>query len=150
MKVMREGVFETNSSSTHSICISDKQAVLDTLPIDENGVLNVYPDEFGWGVEDYNNAPMKAAYCLTWLKADGYENVCPRKNDEELFVKVLKDVTGAKTVRFIPASDGDFYPYGYIDHQSDGVCAEAFKDYDTLKNFIFNPESVLYIDNDNH
>ena len=40
-KLIRKGVFETNSSSSHSISLvtEDKQFVLDTLYPDQNGIV---------------------------------------------------------------------------------------------------------------
>ena len=39
---------------------------------------------------------------------------------------------------------------GYIDHQSSDVADDAFETEDQLKHFIFNQDSCLTIDNDNH
>jgi hypothetical protein len=73
--------------------------------------------------------------------------------------KVLREVTGAKRVKFCITDDydckdktdeeGDVLHWSYIDHQSSDVCASAFSNIDRLKQFIFNPESVLQTGNDN-
>jgi hypothetical protein len=144
----RIGVFETNSSSSHSITISGPASVPDTLPVID-GVLKVFPGEFGWGPDKYNDAAKKASYCLTWLRADDNENGGLLQGNEDMFREVLQEATGAVRVEFVPRSD-DYHPWGYIDHQSDGECAQAFRSKESLKNFIFNPESQLIIDNDNH
>lgn len=144
MQVIRAGVFETNSSSTHSISIAGKTDTLDTFPLD-NDICKVHPGEFGWEEETHHSASMKASYCLTFLKSCSEER---QEHLSQMLKEVLKNETG-KVVEFVSASD-EFYKWGYIDHQSDFVCAEAFESKENLRNFIFNPESWLRTDNDNH
>lgn len=138
----RVGVFETNSSSTHSITISESGDLTDKLLV-ENGVCEIYPGEFGWDVEEYNDATTKASYCLTWAKEYGSEK------HEEMLKEAIKEHTGAETVEFVPAVS-EYYQWGYIDHQSSDVCQKAFGSREALKNFIFNHKSWLSTDNDNH
>jgi hypothetical protein len=129
MKNIRRGVFETNSSSSHSITISDKNCTLDTLPV-EGGVVKITDGEFGWEVDNYRDAYSKASYAYTWAKR------C--SSDDEfltMLIVVVKKHTGATSVEF---EDCD----GYIDHQSCDICEEAFAGEDTLKNFIFNPNTT--------
>ena len=127
MKNIRHNVFETNSSSTHSICISEySDGILDTLGVDDDGVLHLEGGQFGWEIEDY------------------YEK-------RDMLVKVLKDHTGAKEVSFdFSLDDYKHNNWSYIDHQSAGTSFEAFASEHTLKMFIFNPKSWLHTDNDNH
>ena len=147
MKTTRHSVFETNSSSTHSISIAEGKFVSDKIPMQEN-VCAIYPGEFGWGPDEFNDAATKASYCLTWIKATGNEQY------EDMLISVIQKGTKAKDVQFL--SSGDYYPWGYIDHQSleeDNPGAELFESEnpeETLEKFIFNPKSILTIDNDNH
>ena len=73
---------------------------------------------------------------------------------EDMLISVIQKGTKAKDVQFL--SSGDYYPWGYIDHQSleeDNPGAELFESEnpeETLEKFIFNPKSILTIDNDNH
>jgi hypothetical protein len=157
-KVTRHGVFETNSSSTHSIAIQGGKYVLDKLPV-EDGVCRVYPGEFGWEEEDYYDADTKASYCLThaWSAGDGRDGykMSPEKAASRLDMlrDVIQKATGAEKVEFAESGD-DFYKRGYIDHQSiegDGGAGEpAFASEESLRDFIFNPNSLLRTDNDNH
>jgi hypothetical protein len=144
--VKRTGIFETNSSSCHSISVVGGKYTPSKFPCSPDGrVCEVYPGEFGWGPEEYRDAVMKASYCLTYAK---------ERPDEgtgyllERLERVLKDMTGARYIEFL--SVGGYYPWGYIDHQSSHVCGEVFTSDQDLKDFIFNPASVLIIDNDNH
>lgn len=141
--VIRRGVFETNSSSSHSISISGGNYTPDTLMV-ANGVCRIYPGEFGWEEESYRDAATKASYCLTHAKQCG----------DERSLDMLRDVIARETgaaVEFCKA-DSDWHEWGYIDHQSIeyGVPQEAFASADALRDFIFNPASVLRTDNDNH
>jgi len=50
-RLIRQSVFETNSSSAHSISLgkdTGKQFLLDTLYPDQNGTITLTGGEFGW------------------------------------------------------------------------------------------------------
>lgn len=148
MKNIRHSVFETNSSSSHSISISkdNKDNLLDTLPVNE-GVCEIEVGEFGWGYDSYTDAASKASYALTHARDSHADSA--RKL--EMLKKVIQEQTGAKTVSFnMGKIDRNYYIDGYIDNQSVDVCEEAFKSEKNLRNFIFNKRSTLIIDNDNH
>lgn len=141
MKQVRHKVFETNSSSTHSISISTNNPVtMDTLYVDETGTVIIYPGEFGWEVEEYTDAQTKASYCYTYCKNYNLDKL-------DMLTCVLMYQTGAKNVHYVTLEGS--YPDGYIDHQSIDVCNIAFEDDETLRMFIFNRSSVLRTDNDN-
>jgi hypothetical protein len=142
MKNIRRSVFETNSSSTHSITISCDVNMYDTIPVDENyGTVTLKGGAFGRYWARYNDPMTKANYCAVFARGTSYQH---------LFEQVIKEHTGAKDVIFDfkilegPDYDGD----SYIDHNSEGVACEAFKSAELLKNFIFNPKSWLFIAED--
>ena len=168
----RTSIFETNSSSSHSItlCISPSKC-MDSIPLTDDGDACIYPGEFGWGPSQHNDAPTKASYCLVhamssipsrWKNADSedlHDDGKPRgpqdaENEElalplvQMLERVIKRGTNCNAVKFIPTHDG--YRWGYIDHQSVHVPTDIFKDDDVLFGFIFNPKSELCVDNDNH
>ena len=154
---IRKSVFETNSSSTHSIYISDKKCVLSRLGVDNNGICRIYSGEFGWEVEDYYGAASKASYCMTYAfqmaqyytVEGGYGyNMEFVKHLLDMLTEVIMENTKAKSVEYVK-SDDQYYAYGYIDHKSFDVCSDAFESKETLKNFIFNKNSYLHTDNDN-
>lgn len=154
MKQIRRSVFETNSSSTHSVVVSAGEFIPDMLSV-VDGVCEIHSGEFGWGYDRFRDASAKAAYCLTWLKS----GMDPTGEKEAMLINVVKRVTGAREVRFVPEftpetkREGDYYDWGYIDHQSlenGGPGAEAFASEGYLERFIFHPKSILIIDNDNH
>lgn len=135
---IRHGVFETNSSSSHSISISlDSDCLMYTMIPDEDGNIVLGGGDFGWEIESYNDAWTKANYCA----------VDNRNNDDklEMLKEVVKEQTGAKDV-LITFDDTD---YG-IDHNSIQTSYDAFASKEILRQFIFNKNSILYTDNDNH
>lgn len=149
MQQIRHAVFETNSSSTHSISISRNMKTLDFLPV-EDGVVTIYGMEFGWDEDEFWDAPTKASYAMLyaheWSTGDAHIHI---------LTDVIKAQTGCTEVIYA-YDDGtpekDEYPWGYIDHQSaeDGRLDYLFADTETLRLFIFNPDSMLRTDNDNH
>lgn len=155
-RVIRRGVFETNSSSTHSILILGGEFVADKIPLID-GKCQIYPGEFGWEVETYHDATTKASYAYTHARSmvNRYQKdpeiaAAQQRNMQEhlqMLRRVLSAGTGAEIVFCTMGAEDE---YGYIDHQSAGVCEEAFASDETLRNFIFNPESELHTDNDNH
>ena len=133
MKNLRSSVFETNSSSTHSIAITPNTDGIYSTIEPKDGVIVLNGGDFGWGWEKFNDALTKANYCAEHTK---YQNQA-----HDMLVKVIKEHTGAREVIV--------NPQGYIDHESVGTCGEAFKNEATLKDFIFNDGSWLFIGNDN-
>lgn len=152
---IRHNVFETNSSSTHSISIApgNEELLMDTsLKPDENGNVILQGGEFGWDYDSYYDAQSKASYMAIYAS-------CWSGDKKEEFIEKLKRViieqTGAKDVLFNFTEEYDSKDgknWSYIDHQS--VDSEdyhwVFDDEETLRQFIFNRNSVLTTDNDNH
>lgn len=134
MKI-RKQIFETNSSSSHSITICNdiKNYVLDYIDPDDDGSITLTGGEYGWQWDYFNDAREKANYC-----AQTFHN---HEAELQLLTEVLIEQTGADQIIF------DLY--GYVDHDSDGVAFEAAINKETLKNFIFNKNSYLYLGNDN-
>lgn len=132
---IRRGVWETNSSSTHSIHIDDSVELLDTLIPDEEGVITLHGDEFGWEVESYNDSMTKANYLTLCMGDENHEKM-------EIFIETIKEHTGAKEI--VMNFDG------YVDHGNEhGVLADSTTDKKTLKNYLFNKKSWLFTTNDN-
>lgn len=153
---VRNGVFETNSSSTHavSVCAFDinKHEIPETV-VFETG-------DFGWEIRDYNDVDSKAAYLWTAVVSE-YQYL---DEEEDLiriksaFTKILNDA-GVKNVYFKDAdyktSDWVSRPYldvdGYIDHAGDlfGWANEMIEEPELLLGYLFNNESVVSTGNDN-
>jgi hypothetical protein len=177
IKQVRVGMFETNSSSMHSISIAPecKEEMMDTIQPDGEGIIYLTGGTFGWEERKYTDALTKAEYLAVWVREYSTNKV----KDRRLLDSVIKKQTGAKTIEWAFTTDykksGKNEP-SYIDHQSDKVGASIF-DYEMvwskkedsgyvttavkgkltrkevaerLRQFLFNPKSVLISDNDNH
>lgn len=150
MKQIRLSVFETNSSSSHSISISSTGDIDTSLIPKDDGILLIGPGAnetvFGGEREFYYDAETKAVYA--YLQAL-YSNSQEYMN---MLYKVILDQTGADEVIFTVSDSYNDDNYGSIDHQSAiyETPFEPFNSEEDLRNFIFNKNSVLETDNDNH
>jgi hypothetical protein len=138
MKNIRNKVFETNSSSTHSVSIvSNVSGIYDSI-IPDNGIITLTGGLFGWEWEKYNDATTKANYAAVFCQ--------DHPQEVEMLNEVLKEQTGAKDI-YWDLRDSN------IDHQSswseDGEAKTIFQSKEILKNWIFNPSCWLYTGNDN-
>ncbi len=161
MKNIRQNVFETNSSSTHSVSIAygDKSHLIDIPKLDENGNINIESGEYGWEMCTYKgNVQDRLSYAATYAlnydysyddeeddKKFNYEN-----NNLLLLTEVIKEYTGANEVIYDEDSDDGWSIHGYIDHQSTDEAATIFESKESLESFLFNPKSFFITDNDNH
>ena len=158
MKRVRPGVFETNSSSTHSIkLIEGDTKVLSMISPNDEGVIEVMGDEFAWEYATYTDPRTKLSYLITFIFEDVPDNEdiesFLRNNDKqrEYFDKVkraVKEHTGSdlKVVK----NTNSFFKYGYVDHQSAYIPHDILEgDIEGIKRFVFNPLVELIIDNDN-
>ena len=128
-KQIRKGVFETNSSSTHSICISKAPATI-------GKEVEFCADEYGWE----NDCVYDTASYL-------YTAILEMHDSEELLEK-LKDILDRNSIKY------KFYTpseYGwYIDHAYDTreFIESVLADEDMLMRYLFG-NSCIYTGNDN-
>lgn len=141
--LVRHGVFETNSSSCHSISIKETCDKYETLYPDDEGVFTFTGGEYGWGYETYYDADSKANYVATMCSEFGELS---EENDDHTLRDLLESVITEHTGITKFAYD---LKDAYIDHQSVNRDMYSWSRED-MKNFIFNPRSELDIDNDNH
>lgn len=150
MKKIRSSIFETNSSSSHSITISsDTQTLLTKIDTPEE--IEVGLGEFGWENEVYDNFHTKLDYiCIDHGLITKDENI--NQNPKYLMLmEVLSERTNIKKLIFCFGSHSynSDKPAGYIDHQSHGTSRDVFKSKDNLIKFLFNTNSLLITGNDN-
>lgn len=134
---IRQGVFETNSSSTHSICIA-KDVKLE-LP------KSIHFDfgEFGWEIDTLDSVAEKACYLYTGL----YDNGC---HDEiSSMVETLRS-KGIEVTLEEPKKDG-WSANGYVDHgdELNGFIEAVTSSEYALLSFLFSPLSFILTGNDN-
>ena len=164
---IRRNVFESNSSSMHSLSISVND-VWDTLEVDEfeNKVVTEF-GEFGWEICNYRDAATKLSYIVTML-VETHSDCCSMEELEETedFQWINSTVAEYCNCDGIVINNnityggeyewnGKIWKYsdhdGYIDHQSVMKIKELLDEYGcTMEEFIFNTGVVLHTDNDNH
>lgn len=135
---IRRSVFETNSSSTHSICITRSNLELE-LP--EKVIFDV--GEFGWQEEKYSDVNEKASYLYTAIL-----ELYDKKEQQKLINFIVKTLNKNNVdYTFEPVGD-KFY---YIDHCSelrklvDLICHSEKR----LLRYLFSEESFILTGNDN-
>lgn len=161
-QVIRKNLPETNSSSSHSVVICvDPSSLTDTLPMDSEGVIHVPEryNSFGWEYEKYNDPMTKLQYVcgIIWKYKSNRKKV-------KLLKEIVLGYTGAKNLVFDWEEDktGNFIEedeevedYFWnsgapeIDHNSSDIFPEIMESAKSIKNFIFNSRSWLYLGNDN-
>lgn len=137
MKNIRIGVFETNSSSSHSLTIESGVLQKSTLP-DQDGVIVGVLGKFGWEIEHYASQADKLSYLLTQIQYNDHLTALAKS--------AIKEYTGLKMV---------VAGQGYIDHQSHDTLNDLFSGSDeeikqNMINFVFNSGYSFDTDNDNH
>lgn len=154
-KQIRKGVFETNSSSTHAICI----ATDDVLNFPKN--VNFSFGDFGWEEERYMDRRTRANYLYTALAYIEDTNVLLgylsfiKKTLKSHGIECDMDDFRFCINTYDDDDDIDWYLMpsgeGYIDHGSetrefvDAVCTNE----DKLLNYLFSDRSYILTGNDN-
>ena len=158
MLQVRKNVFETNSSSTHSLVISKKDREYDyCLPVEDDGTLVVTFGEFGWGPEVLAQPIEKLTYLVTdrcnlydLSEEDPHEGeelqefIKSDENIQEIIEVVKSCCPDVQDIRFELCDSWD--PFGYVDHQSQGTSYESGL---SIEEIIFSNKVIILIDNDN-
>lgn len=142
MVTIRKGMFETNSSSTHTIIVTDKNC-------EPGAIVDFRIGEFGWEEDVLDTVDEKASYLYTMacscLGRDVYQDLY------EVLAKY-----GVRCSCTDPAVFDDKYHYldnGYIDHAGDGdsykFVDDMLKHEDKLIRYLFSDESFVVTGNDN-
>lgn len=152
MRVVRNGVFETNSSSMHSLAISAARYYI----FPGGRTYLIVPKEYGWYAPNLTDPEEKINYLLSLIASNEGVNWAVNeegaKITEEEFLdlpdvcKVIEAVEkhGSK-ILYKKGHDG----FGGVDHQS--VCSlDNFLNGIDLEDFIFNTKYEVIVDNDNH
>lgn len=161
MRQIREGIFETNSSSCHAVAVRRENSIgVCYLRPQEDGYIHVPLDEFGWNYDgDLYGQEMRLSYLLT-LAAQNED--CTNFWDDETDDKCRSRFERTKWFKKIEAAVLEVCEHkckgiyidtfgGHIDHQSVEP-TEDFLDWWNLsiEEFVFGTNVELIIDNDNH
>jgi len=131
---IRRYVFETNSSSTHSMCIT------------KNNVLNQKSDyikfrtgDFGWEQDTLSSVSEKVSYLYTGIL----------QCDREDLIKDIKNILDKNNIEYeFEDTNGD---NGYVDHGGElfDFLEEVCKEENKLMRYLFSSESFVLTGNDN-
>lgn len=160
MLQIRKGVFETNSSSSHSIIIKKKDHPLEEMvdpgwhmrwdEEDEsdpmNGLLRFCDRDLEFGRDPFH-------FLVSWYDRLCYAIATYHTKDG---VEKIKEICQRRILRFkgfdFPHDDWaheDEDYYGFVDHQSHGLLEHVLEHYHiSLEDFIFNDRYVIVIDGD--
>ena len=167
-KQIRTGVFETNSSSVHTISISRSDEYKSVLEKMSGEGIAFTSGEFGWVYDVYSSTRDKACYLWTGIIVSG----CFTKDQVEKIKENIKSVLNKYGITpiFEPykensyeRSDGtkqfylNFEKYSYVDH---GTCLDDWLnsmfpnggediDEELLLEYLFNSNSYVGTGNDN-
>ena len=143
MRTIRRNIFETNSSSTHSICITDQ---------DENikfpKSVNFKFGKFDWEFDDYVDTEDKASYLYTAI----FE--CYGQKGASEKIQIIKDALDKKGIEyeFEEPKFGEYgFDFGYIDHgdETKEFVDAVLKSDDRLYRYLFSYNSYILTGNDN-
>lgn len=148
IKNIRKSVFETNSSSTHNICIAkDAELIIPKK-------LKVKFGEFGWEYDILDSTEEKASYLYTALEhlkrredIEKFKEMLSSEGVKASFEKPIYKIINKGTEREYTDSPN----VGYVDHvdQLEPFIDDIFKDMEMLKSFLFSPLSYIITGNDN-
>jgi hypothetical protein len=173
---IRRSVFETNSSSTHSVSVSRKNNqryssnVLNVFIDEYDNKIHVRFGEFGWEIANYNFPYDKLQYIVTMLVETEGNNIASidelfESDGFKLINDAIADYCHCDGIWIDEDMKLDSYEWngkvhsyisheGYIDHQSceDYNSVQDFLDdygLDIIQ-FIFDDGVIVHTDNDNH
>jgi hypothetical protein len=144
MVKIRKGMFETNSSSTHTIIVTYSETKPDFS-------VDFSIGEFGWSFGRIDTVNRKASYLYTLacdcLGYDVYHDLCAMLDSYDV------RCTCSIPAEFEKSSDGQ-YQYldnGYVDHCSEGskFVNRMLSDEEALIRFLFSDQSFVVTGNDN-
>lgn len=149
---IRRGVFETNSSSSHSIVLTKKEnskpeGMIDPgYKLDTDGILHFYSTELEFGRSPFE--------LLTDWEGRLRYAIASYANDRDL-IDNLETICYSRIMGFNGFSFQRSYEggnnYGWIDHQSAGLLQHALRKYNvSLEDFIFDDRFVVVIDGDEY
>ena len=136
---IRKSVFETNSSSTHAICITKKK---DNYKLPDH--IDFEFGEFGWRYDEYSDTHNKASYLITSIFS-----FSKSETDENLARSIPEPKVESSTWR---GREHFYYDLGfnYIDHvgETKDFIDAVLSDSEKLFRYLFG-DSFIITGNDN-
>jgi len=156
MKQIRQGVFETNSSSSHSISIRKLNEYYTQNELEDsvhiyNGILSLWDHDLDFGRSPFE--PLlsffdKVRYAIASFDSD-------EKNRHEIEDILFEKIPELKKIEYPVEqnwkTDKEETYYGSVDHQSIGVLESMLARHNvTLREFLLNKRYVVFIDGDEY
>lgn len=151
MLQIRANIFETNSSSTHTLNISKK--TVEEYP----GHIDFHFGEYGWECGRANFA--NYLYTAIYDCCNESDRLDVREREKRLEkIRNFLDKHGVTYSFEKPKYSGDdgwrYFSSGYVDHadllDTYGILDTILDDEDMLARALFRPESVIWTGNDNY
>lgn len=159
MKTVRHNVFETNSSSTHSVTITTKSAPKPGKTPRELVVdgtlypmrLSDYSTSFGYDGSNLNcdTKDKKAAIVANWiLSCKEYGNI--EDTDFKVYIRFLREKCGYLTIDFEGDSYSSYNPYDENDGSQFSLSGDEDEDYAVLEEALKNilDDDIVIVDTD--
>lgn len=140
---IRKGLFETNSSSTHAICIGK-----DNHDLEIPSELTFEVGEFGWENAIHDDVMTLASYLYTAL-TEWFDKKALTKHVNHIYT--LLGHNGCKATFIEPSVDEWGFTGGYIDHseQLGDFLDKVLSSDKALLRYLFSPNSFIVTGNDN-
>ena len=140
---IRKGLFETNSSSVHSIVIGNNgEDIYANLPKE----VFFHGGEFGWEHDVYNDIENKASYL--------YTSIVNSSDDIQHDIDCIKNTLAKWNIeaKFEKLTDKNrFYGFCYVDHAYENIelVKQLCENEELLMNYLFSDGSFVETGNDN-
>jgi hypothetical protein len=157
-QVTRQGVFETNSSSSHSLSLGKATFItLPDLPEDvvASGVIRVHLCEYNDTGESLSTFPEKLAYLIAEIIPNwGFTELAPEQTEGAATIALCEQYPDLNTIQdFLNETLGISFVVlpgdSYIDGGIKGnVRNQVFSEPGILANYLFNPQTYVHLDHD--
>lgn len=160
-RVLRYGMWETNSSSCHTVSVRGKGS---PYYLHFDGIIETTIDEYGWSGDPCDEFNSKLSYALCMVLTTEYPDFHYWDENFTIDYDVLEKLDGYKAIlaainkhgkceKIIINKNGYYYPYGCIDHQSyEGYKSlqDFLDDWNVdIERFLFDDNVIVLIRNDN-
>jgi hypothetical protein len=146
---IRENVFETNSSSSHSLTITEGDILANNFPDEEliTGQVTIPLKGFGREQVRLYKPSNKASYMLVDCLSEDFKDSMSESVSDNLREKILEDSPrAAMIIQAIEDYTGcEVFVYNddcYIDHQSVGTSLQVGETPDAITHFLFSNSSI--------
>ena len=155
MKKIRKSVFETNSSSMHSLILKNSEETKDisALKLDDNGYLHIELNDYSFLKKDLKEVEEILSFVASYMIEYGYYNGWSEKNNYErdpnpeemkkfkgidILENIVKKYTGAKGIVIEKITRGHF-----PGAESFNISEEKMFNSSILEQLIFGKENYI-------